>query len=115
MIKTKRFYEPGASSDGYRVLIDGLWPRGVKKADARLDEWLKEIAPSRQLRTWFDHRTERWAEFERRYKEELAAPEKAAQLKRLKKIAKSRTLTILYGAREERYNNAVVVAELLRA
>jgi uncharacterized protein YeaO (DUF488 family) len=114
MIKTKRIYEPWDASDGYRVLIDGLWPRGVKKESARLDEWLKDIAPSPKLRTWFGHQPERWPEFASRYKKELTAPEKAAHLKRLAALSKKQTLTILYGAREERYNNAVVISEILR-
>ena len=88
MIRIKRIYEPLDSSDGYRVLIDGLWPRGVKKEDARLDEWLKDIAPSAKLRTWFGHQPARWPEFASRYKKELEAPDKAAHLKRLKALAK---------------------------
>jgi uncharacterized protein YeaO (DUF488 family) len=113
MIKTKRVYELLEASDGYRVLIDGLWPRGLKKDSLRLDEWLKGIAPSAELRKWFDHRPERWPEFSKRYKKELAAPEKAAQLKRLKGMAKKQTVTLLFGAREEHFNNAAVIAEIL--
>jgi uncharacterized protein YeaO (DUF488 family) len=115
LIKTKRVYETPEASDGYHVLVDRLWPRGVKKEKARLDEWLKDIAPSPELRTWFNHQPERWPEFVRRYREELMAPEKSAHLKRLKDLASNRTVTLLYGAREGRCNSATVVSEVLRS
>jgi uncharacterized protein YeaO (DUF488 family) len=114
MIRTKRVYEPPEASDGYRVLVDGLWPRGLKKENVHLNEWLKEIAPSPELRKWFDHQETRWPGFAERYKKELRAPEKAAQLKRLKGLAKKQTVTLLYGARDERFNNAAVIFDILR-
>lgn len=114
MIKTKRIYEPPEASDGYRVLIDGLWPRGLKKEKLQLDEWLKEIAPSSELRKWFDHRPERWAEFVKRYEKELAAPEKAMHLKRLKDLSGKQTVTLLYGARDQQFNHAVALSNLIR-
>jgi uncharacterized protein YeaO (DUF488 family) len=114
MIKTKRVYEPPEASDGYRVLVDGLWPRGLKKEKLKLDEWLKEIAPSAELRKWFGHQPERWPEFAKRYKKELAAPEKAVHLKRLEDLSRKQTVTLLYGARGERFNNAVAISSLIR-
>jgi uncharacterized protein YeaO (DUF488 family) len=114
MIRIKRVYEPPEVSDGYRVLVDGLWPRGLKKENVKLDEWLKEIAPSAELRKWFDHQEARWSGFAERYKKELRAPEKAAHLKRLKDLARKRTVTLLYGARDERFNNAAVILDTLR-
>jgi uncharacterized protein YeaO (DUF488 family) len=114
MIKIKRIYEPSEVSDGYRVLVDGLWPRGIKKEDARLDEWLKEIAPSTELRKWFDHQPSRWPGFAERYKKELRASEKVAYLKRLKNLARKQTVTLLYGTRDECFNNAAVILDILR-
>jgi uncharacterized protein YeaO (DUF488 family) len=114
MIKTKRVYELPEASDGYRVLIDSLWPRGLKKEAVQIDEWLKGIAPSAELRKWFGHKPERWPEFARRYKTELTSPERKTHLKRLKDLAKTRTVTLLFGARDERYNNATVILEALR-
>ena len=112
-VRLKRAYEPVARSDGYRVLIDRLWPRGVSKDQARLDEWARELAPSSELRRWFGHDPARFAEFRRRYLDELAAQEE--KLRELRRRAREGTLTLVYGARDSEHNDAVVLAELLRA
>jgi uncharacterized protein YeaO (DUF488 family) len=111
-IRIKRAYEPAARSDGYRVLIDRLWPRGVTKEEARLDEWARELAPSPELRRWFGHDPARFEEFRRRYRDELAAHEQ--ELRELRARARKGTLTLVYGARDTEHNGAVVLAELLR-
>src|SRR5690554_6903827 len=107
----KRIYEMPEARDGYRLLIDRKWPRGVKKEDAKLDEWNKEIAPSAELRKWFGHREERFDEFSKRYKDELR--QKKDGLERLKKIAAKNKLCLLYGARNEKLNQAVVLQDVL--
>jgi uncharacterized protein YeaO (DUF488 family) len=104
-------YEPAAGDDGYRVLVDHIWPRGVSRERARLDEWAKELAPSGELRTWFDHVPERFPEFRSRYREELRS--QAAELDELRRRAGEGRVTVVYAARDEEHNNAVVVAELL--
>jgi uncharacterized protein YeaO (DUF488 family) len=111
-VRLKRAYEPPAASDGYRVLIDRLWPRGVKRDDARLDEWARELAPTGELREWFGHEPERFAEFRRRYTDELGAHEE--KLRDLRRRARDGTLTLVYGARDTEHNDAVVLAEVLR-
>ncbi len=111
-VRLKRAYDPAEPGDGYRVLVDRLWPRGISKERARLDEWARELAPSADLRTWFGHDPERFAEFERRYRTELAAHgEKVDELRRR---AREGTLTLVYAARDAEHNDAVVLAELLR-
>lgn len=107
----KRIYEPAKPSDGIRVLVDRLWPRGVKKSDARLDDWMKDVAPSPQLRLWFGHRPERFAKFQERYVKELAGNPELAELRRLGKGAQ---VTLLYGARDPEVNHAVVLRSVLR-
>ncbi|HXQ85390.1 MAG: DUF488 domain-containing protein [Gaiella sp.] len=111
-VRMKRAYDPAEPRDGYRVLVDRLWPRGVSKERARLDEWARELAPSAELRTWFGHDPERFAEFERRYRAELTAHEE--KLDELRRRAREGALTLVYGARDEVHNDAVVLAELLR-
>jgi uncharacterized protein YeaO (DUF488 family) len=111
-VRLKRAYDPAEPRDGYRVLVDRLWPRGVSKERARLDEWARELAPSAELRTWFGHDPERFAEFERRYRAELTAHEE--KLDELRCRAREGTLTLVYGARDEEHNDAVLLAELLR-
>ena len=111
-VRLKRAYDPAEPGDGYRVLVDRLWPRGVSKERARLDEWARELAPSAELRTWFGHDPERFAEFERRYRAELAAH--GEKLDELRRLARKGTLTLVYAARDEKHNDAVVLAELLR-
>jgi len=110
-ISIKRAYEPPSASDGRRVLVDRLWPRGVSKAEARLDDWLKAVAPSDALRRWFGHQPQRWEEFRRRYREELAGN---PAVETLRKLAAEAPLTLVYGARDEAHNDAVVLAEWLR-
>ena len=112
-IRLTRAYAPAAPSDGYRVLIDRLWPRGVKRESARLDEWARELAPSTELRRWFGHDPARFAEFRRRYLEELSAQED--KLRELRGRARETTLTLVYGARDTEHNDAVVLEELLGA
>lgn len=112
-VRLKRAYEPPAPTDGYRVLIDRLWPRGVARANARVDEWARELAPSTELRRWFGHDPARFAEFRQRYVEELSAEEE--KLRELRGRARNTTLTLVYGARDTEHNDAVVLAELLRA
>lgn len=108
----KRVYEPAKPSDGIRVLVDRLWPRGVSKARARLDYWMKDIAPSPELRRWFGHKPERFAEFRKRYRKEIAGNEALAELR---KLGKRRRVTLLYGARDTEHNEAAVLqAELTR-
>jgi uncharacterized protein YeaO (DUF488 family) len=112
-IKIKRAYEPGLSEDGYRVLVERLWPRGVTRERARLDEWAKEIAPSPELRRWYGHDPSLFGEFRRRYLAELAGHER--ELEELIGRAGSGPLTLVYGARDEEHNSAVLLAEVLRS
>ena len=109
-IRIKRVYEAASTEDGRRVLVDRLWPRGLSKAEARLDEWLKEVAPSHELRRWFGHDPARWQEFRRRYAEELDGNPAFA---RLQAMAREGPLTLVYAARDEAHNDAVVLAERL--
>jgi uncharacterized protein YeaO (DUF488 family) len=111
-VRLKRAYEPPAPSDGYRVLIDRIWPRGVSRQQARLGEWARELAPSNELRRWFDHDPARFAEFRRRYSDELTAQND--KLRELRRRARTGTLTLVYGARDTEHNDAVVLAEILR-
>jgi uncharacterized protein YeaO (DUF488 family) len=108
--RIKRVYEPPVKSDGIRVLVDRLWPRGLKKTDVKLDCWMKDVAPSAELRKWFGHEPERFAEFKRRYKKELSED----ALNELRKLGKGRTVTLLYGARDPEMNQAAVLLSLLR-
>ena len=114
MFRIKRAYAPPAPADGLRVLVDRLWPRGLPRTTAAIDLWLKEIAPSTELRRWFGHDPERWPEFKRRYREELKAPERAAALARLRDAERqSRVVTLLYAARDDTHNHAVALLEVL--
>ncbi len=112
-IKLKRVYEPASRTDGTRILVDRLWPRGLSKEDAAIDHWFKDLAPSTTLRRWFGHEPERWEEFRKRYKAELAeAPE---ALTELRGFARKGPITLLFAAHDELRNNAAVVYELLAA
>jgi uncharacterized protein YeaO (DUF488 family) len=112
MLKLKRIYEPAAAGDGFRILVDRVWPRGVSKSAAHLDLWMKEIAPSNALRKWFAHDPARWSEFQRRYRSELRAqPELTRELKRL--LKEHPTTTLLFGARDEEHNQAVALRAFL--
>jgi uncharacterized protein YeaO (DUF488 family) len=110
-VRTKRVYEPASAEDGYRVLVDRVWPRGVSKEDAEVDEWARELAPSTELRKWFAHRPERFEEFRRRYRDELTARE--GEIKALRTRGRKGDVTLLFGARDTEHNNAVVLAELV--
>ena len=111
MIRIKRTYEPYARGDGRRLLVERLWPRGMKKEALRVDAWLKEVAPSTKLRQWFGHRPERWAEFRRRYAKELAAnPDAWAPIL---DASRHGTVTLLYSAHDIEHNGAVVLREFL--
>jgi uncharacterized protein YeaO (DUF488 family) len=110
-LRLKRAYEPPADSDGYRVLIDRLWPRGVSKEEARLDEWARDLAPSSELRRWFAHDPARFDEFRRRYRREL--DEHDEKVRDLRRRARAGRLTLVYGARDTEHNDAVVLAEVL--
>ncbi len=110
-ILVKRIYEPAAESDGVRVLVDRLWPRGISKSDAMLDLWLPDIGPSTALRQWFNHDPARWEEFQRRYHAELE--QKTALLASIKGPAKTRTVTLLYSAKDEQHNQAVALRSFL--
>ena len=115
MIQIKRAYEAPDAADGYRVLVDRLWPRGVRKEALKLDEWAKEIAPSTELRQWFGHEPPKFEEFQERYRAELKANSEAqAVLDALLVQAKKTTVTLVYGSRDTVHNGAVVLAELLK-
>lgn len=111
MVRIKRVYDEPAAGDGKRILVDRLWPRGIAREKARIDEWLKEIAPSDELRKWFGHDPARWDEFRERYRQELEA--KAEILDHLRSMAKKGTVTLLFAARDEEHNNAVALREML--
>lgn len=111
-IRLKRAYEPASPSDGDRVLIDRLWPRGVSKEQAKLDEWEKELAPSTELRKWFGHEPSRFDEFRRRYIDQLRG--ERSRLSALRRRAREGTLTLVYSAHDEEHNDAVVLADVLR-
>jgi len=110
-IMIKRAYVPASPADGIRVLIDRLWPRGVKKAGAKLTFWMKDIAPSPKLRVWFGHKPERFKEFAGRYKKELTGNPRVGELR---KLARGRAVTLVYGARDPEINHAVVLQSILR-
>jgi uncharacterized protein YeaO (DUF488 family) len=109
MIRLKRVYDPPEPDDGVRVLVDGLWPRGISKAEGRIDRWLREVAPSSALRSWFGHDPEKWELFRERYREELRS--RTDLIGQLREEAKQRTVTLLFAARDRAHNNAVVVKE----
>jgi len=111
-VNIKRAYEAPSRDDGTRVLIDRLWPRGVSKDEARIDHWLKDLAPSTELRKWFGHDTARWEEFSKRYTDEI--DEHAAELDQLLKLAQEGPITLVYAAHDELRNNAVVLRNILQ-
>jgi uncharacterized protein YeaO (DUF488 family) len=111
-VKAKRAYSPAETGDGYRVLIDRLWPRGISRDRARLDAWARELAPSDQLRRWFGHDPERFEEFRTRYRDELTAHNE--EVSQLRQRARHGPLTLVYGARDTEHNDAVVLEELIR-
>lgn len=111
-IRIKRAYEPPAPADGERILIDRLWPRGLSRRKAAIDQWMRELAPSTELRRWFAHDPERWREFKRRYFHELRAVDEQARA--LATRARRRRVTLVYAARDEEHSNAVALREYLR-
>jgi uncharacterized protein YeaO (DUF488 family) len=113
MIRLKRAYEKPSRDDGFRVLVERLWPRGVSKEEAALDLWLKDVAPSTGLRKWFGHDPARWKEFQRRYRAELRDRKDA--LKLLREKNREGTLTLVYAARDEEHNGAVVLKKVLES
>lgn len=113
MVRLKRAYDAAAPGDGFRVLVDRLWPRGVRKEALPLDLWAKDLAPSPGLRTWFGHEPERFPEFARRYLAELEAPAARALLEELARRARAGTVTLVYAARDDEHNGAVVLRDAL--
>lgn len=111
MIVLKRAYDPPSDEDGERILVDRLWPRGLAKDEARLSSWLKEIAPSPELRKWYGHDPSRWGEFRRRYETELRSPEKRALVEGLAGKSRRGVVTLVYGARDRERNHAVVLKD----
>jgi uncharacterized protein YeaO (DUF488 family) len=109
-VSLKRVYEPPESTDGERVLVDRIWPRGITKEKAKIDLWLKDAAPSTELRRWFGHDPERWPEFQRKYRAEL---EGSPALAALKEVARKTKVTLVYAAKDENHNNAVVLRGLI--
>jgi uncharacterized protein YeaO (DUF488 family) len=111
MIKVKRIYEMATEDDGFRILIDRLWPRGLSKQKAKVDLWLKEIAPSHELRKWYAHDPQKWDRFKQRYFKELDG--KKELIGEIIEKAKDRNVTLLFGAKEEKFNNAVALKEYI--
>jgi uncharacterized protein YeaO (DUF488 family) len=112
-VRLQRAYDPPSADDGFRVLVDRVWPRGRTRDSLRLDQWAPELGPSHELRRWFGHDPARWPEFQARYRAELADPERAALLDALAARARSTTVTLVYGARDTEHNQARVIAEEL--
>jgi uncharacterized protein YeaO (DUF488 family) len=115
MVKTKRAYEPASRADGFRVLVDRLWPRGVTKQAARIDLWAKDLAPSPELRKWFGHDPDRFAAFSLRYRQELARSPARTALEDLVRRASRGKVTLVYGTRDEVHNGAMVVKQEIEA
>ena len=111
MIKLNRIYETASSADGRRILVDRLWPRGIKKEEAKVDEWLKEIAPSDELRKWFAHDPSKWQAFKIKYAHEVGG--KSDLIQRLRKESRKATVTLLYSAKDVEHNNAVALKEIV--
>ncbi len=114
-VKIKRIYDPPAEEDGQRVLVDRLWPRGVKRAEARLDAWLRAVAPSDELRRWYGHAVDRWEEFAARYRAELADAEHQEALAQLRQMAERGPLTLLFAAKDGAHSEAEVLRHVLES
>ncbi|MBN8865462.1 MAG: DUF488 domain-containing protein [Sphingobacteriales bacterium] len=112
-INIKRVYEPYSKSDGFSILVDRLWPRGIRKEDERINLWLKEVAPSAELRKWFNHEAEKWSAFTKKYRAELKGSPALAALIAL--VKKHRKVTLLYGAKDEEHNQAAALAHMLHS
>lgn len=110
-VALKRAYEHPAPDDGIRILVDRLWPRGLEKTKAKIDRWFKEIAPSAQLRRWFGHEVARWEEFQRRYQKELE--DHLGEIEELRALAREKRITLIFAARDEVHNEAIVLREVL--
>jgi len=113
VLKIKRAYEKKESTDGRRILIDRLWPRGLTKGEAGIDEWLKDLSPSSELRKWYGHDPEKWSEFKKRYVRELSSADKKDLLDDLAREASHRNVTLVYGARDTEHSDARVLQELV--
>lgn len=114
-VRIKRAYEPASSGDGYRVFVDRLWPRGIAKQDLKFDRWDKDLAPSPALRKWFGHKMENWDHFRESYENELRQPEQQGRMKELIQAAEHGPMTLVYAAKDEEHNHALVLAaELMR-
>ena len=111
-VRIKRVYDEPAADDGTRILVDRLWPRGISREKAAFETWMKDAAPSSALRKWFDHKPERWAEFQERYRDELRGN---PEVETLRKMAASGTVTLLYGSRNREFNHARVLAEVVES
>lgn len=111
-VHIKRIYEPVSPGDGYRILVDRLWPRGIKKGTVLVDEWLKDVAPSSALRKWFDHEPGKWKAFVQKYSTELQVSTAFKELKKL--IGKHKTVTLLYSAKDQQHNQAAALQQLLQ-
>ena len=111
-VRIKRVYDEPAADDGTRILVDRLWPRGISREKAAFETWMKDVAPSSDLRKWFDHKPERWTEFQERYREELRGN---PEIEVLRKMAASGTVTLLYGSRNREFNHAKVLAEVVES
>ncbi len=110
-VRLKRIYEPASEEDGKRILVDRLWPRGMTKARARLDRWIREVTPSDELRTWFDHDSKRWETFRQRYRAELAG--QSDTLSELRQQAREGPITLLYAAKDQAHTHAMVLRNVL--
>ena len=113
MTRIKRVYSEASPLDGVRILVDRVWPRGISKERARIVEWRKDLAPSASLRKWFGHEPAKWTEFRRRYRTELAGPGMMNELKKLGRLSRKRTITLVYSAADEAHNQALVLKELI--
>ncbi len=114
-VNVKRAYDKPDDRDGIRILVDGLWPRGVSKADLEIAIWEKGVAPSKALRTWYGHDPEKWPEFRRRYREELGQSPRKEALDHLVRLAGQGNLTLVFGARDAEHSNAAVIVEMIQA
>ena len=113
-VAIRRAYEAAGTKEGYRVLVDRLWPRGVTKAQLKIDAWMREIAPSVELRKWYGHKPEKWEEFRNKYRQELSKPRRKALLDELIDHARKGQVTLVFGARDAQRSNAAVIAEMIR-
>lgn len=112
-MRIKRVYQEREAGDGVRLLVDKLWPRGLRSTEAGIDEWVKDLAPSDELRRWFAHKPERWLEFRQRYMRELSVPQKVESLKRIARMVENSEITLVYAAKDTEHNNARVLAEVV--